>query len=232
MRVFAHRLLLLAALLSAALISACGTVATPEWAAEAQQTRVALAATADQLTAIAPTATPTATPTETPTATPTVTPIPPTDTPAPTPTPTEVPTEVPTEPPAEPEVAAPEAADDPLAAALAAGDPAAGQAVFVTMHPLPDGSQWSCAACHSVTPDELRLIGPGLWNLVHRADERDPNTDALTYIEHSILYPQEVIAPPRAGEPDWALLMPDGWDEVLTEQEFTDLVAYLITLAD
>ena len=45
------------ALIAGLAAAACGTAATPEWAAEAQATQVALAATSDHLTAIAPTAT-------------------------------------------------------------------------------------------------------------------------------------------------------------------------------
>ncbi len=73
------------ALIAGMAVAACGTAATPEWAAEAQATQVAMAATNDHLTAIAPTATFTSTPTDTPippTATPTDTPVPPTATPA------------------------------------------------------------------------------------------------------------------------------------------------------
>jgi mono/diheme cytochrome c family protein len=205
------------ALLAAVVASACGTVATPEWAAEAQATRVAQVATSDYLTSIAPTFTPTPTPTLTPT--PTFTP---TETPVPTETPTPLP---PTETPIPP---TPEPDTDPVAVALAAGNPANGQAVFQAQHSLPDGSAWACQACHSVDPSGLRLIGPGLWNVANRDYLDEVGETAPEYIRNSILHPQDYIAP--SGDTAWALNMPAGWDVVLSEQEVNDLVAYLLTL--
>ncbi len=69
-----YRLIMSAlALLTLFAVAACGAVATPEWAAEVQETQVAQAATSEHLTAIAPTATFTPVP---PTATQTFTPQP------------------------------------------------------------------------------------------------------------------------------------------------------------
>jgi hypothetical protein len=201
-----------------ALTTACGGIATPEWAADAQSTRVAQASTSEHLTSIAPTATPTATAT----ATLTPTPIPPTATPSPLPTETAIP---PSETPAPPTEAP--AADDPIAVALAAGDPANGQVVFNTTYNMPDGSVWMCSQCHSVTPDELRLIGPGMWNIANRAGERVPGEDAVQYIRHSIVAPMDFIVP---GDPPYPPLMPAGYETVLTPQELSDVIAYLLTL--
>lgn len=217
---------------SASLLTACGTIATPEWSEDVENTRVALAATDDYLTEIAPTATPTTTPSPTPTVTPSPTALPPTATPLP-PTETPVPpTEAPTEVPAEPEAAA----GDPLEAALAAGDPEAGMAVFNAQWALPDNQpQWACSSCHSVDPSQTMLIGPGLWNVVQRdyIDETE-SQNAVEYIRNSILHPQDFIAPLPADSPmnAWSLLMPHGWEEALSEQELNDVVAYLVTLRD
>jgi cytochrome c2 len=221
------RLLLAGGLLSAAFLSAaCGAVATPEWAAEAQETRVAQLSTSEHLTAIAPTATFTASPV--PTNTPT--PLPPTATPVP-PTATEPPATATPIPPTDAPAAPADPVADAVAVAVAVGDPAAGQLAFVAQHSLPDGSAWACSSCHSVTPDEVRLIGPGLWNIVVRAaNERDPAQAPVEYIRNSILHPQDYIAPPREGEPGWALNMPAGWDVALGEQELNDIIAYLVTL--
>jgi len=215
------RLILVSGVSAAALFaSACGTVATPEWAAEAQETQAALAATSEHLTAIAPTATPlpaTNTPT---TAPPTATAVPPTATSAPA-TATTVPTEAipPTVPPTE-----------ATSGGEVTGDAANGQVVFTTQHTLPDGAAWSCNACHSTTPDELRLIGPGLGNVAARAETRVEGETAVEYLHQSIVDPEAFIAPVRDGEPDWSLHMPHGFGEVLTEQEINDLIAYLSTL--
>ena len=196
MRVFSLRLLVLVlAALVAVLASACGTIATPEWAEEAQGTQVALAVTSEHLTAIAPTATP----------------LPPTDTPQPTSLPTVPPVEV-------------------AAAAQPSGDPANGQVVFAAQHNMPDGSAWACASCHSVSSDQLRLIGPGLWNVSVRGETAVEGENALEYIHNSIVNPQAHIAAVREGEPPWALQMPMGFGEVLTEDEIQDIIAYLFTL--
>lgn len=201
--------------------AACGTVATPEWAAEAQSTRIAQVATDDHLTDIAPTLTPTPVP---PTATPeppTATSVPPTATPEP-PTATTVP---PTEAPAT-EEPAPNTAGGGEAVA---GDPANGQVVYTTMHTTANGS-WSCAMCHSVTPDEARLIGPGLWNVALHAETRVEGQSAYDYIHESIVAPDVFIAP---GDPPYpAGLMPQNWGEVLTPEELDDVIAYLYTLQD
>lgn len=203
----------LAAVITAA---ACGSVATPEWASDAQATQAALAATSQQLTASAPTLTPTNTalpPTATNTALPTAT-IAATNTPAPTEAPTEAPTAAPTEAPAQ-----------------AAGDPEAGQTVFTTSHTLPDGAQWACASCHSVSPDEMVLIGPGLYNVSVRAQTYDVNQTPEEYIHNSIVNPQDFIAPHPAGG-QWPLPMPHGFGDVLSEDEINNVVAYLMTLHD
>jgi hypothetical protein len=220
MRANYSRLILPAAVFVALFGAACGSVATPEWAAEAQGTQIALAATSEHLTAIAPTNTPTNTPvppTATNTPIPTAT-IAPTDTPMP---PTEMPTEEatvvpPTESPAD---------------EVAVGDPSRGQSVFQTPHVLPDGSQWACMSCHSVTPDEMMLIGPGLYNVSVRALTYPGVTDPIEYIHDSIVNPQDFIAPHPAGA-QWPLQMPEGWEEALSQQELDDVVAYLLTLQD
>lgn len=211
----------LAALFGAA---ACGSVATPEWADEAQGTQAALAVTSDHLTAIAPTNTPTntavpPTATSTPAATATTAP---TDTLPPTEAPTAEATAVPpTEAPTE-EAAVP---------AGAAGDPANGQTVFNTAHALPDGVSWACSACHSVDSSEMVMIGPGLYNVSVRSETYDVEAGGEAYIHNSIVNPQDFLAPHPQGA-TWPLPMPEGFGEVLTEQEINDLVAYLMTLHD
>ncbi len=235
------RLLLLAlALIAGITAAACGTVATPEWAAEALATQTAQAATSQHLTAIAPTATPIP-PTETPVP-PTPTPLPPTETSIP-PTETLVPPtatmamDMPTE------EASSGAAGD-LVAAVEAADPANGQVVFNTQHNT-DKGPWACATCHSVTPNELRVVGPGLWNVsVHgpmhalgmteedmsHAEMSTTPADAIAYIHQSIVDPNAVIAP---GDPPFPPdLMPQNWEQVLTPQELNDVIAYLMTLHD
>ncbi len=214
---------LLLVVLAAFLAAACGTVATPEWAAEAQGTQAALLATDEHLTAIAPTATPlppTATPVP-PTATPvppTATPVPPTETPIP-PTATTAPTEAPAQ------------GGGPGAGAGGGnvGNPANGQVLFGTTKDTASGP-WACSTCHSVTPDELRLVGPGLWNVSVRGETRQPGMNAQQYIRHSIMLPNDFIVP---GDPVYPPgLMPQNYEQVWTVEELNDIVAYLLTLKD
>lgn len=198
--------------------AACGSVATPEWAAEAQETQAALAVTNEHLTALAPTLPPTSTPippTATRTSLPTAT-IAPTDTPPPTTAPTVAATTAPTEAPS---------------AQGLAGDPVRGQTVFNTPHQMPDGMSWICATCHSVAPERNLLIGPGLWDVsIHGVEhQHQPGVTAEEYIRTSIVNPQDFLAPhPQGGQ--WVIPMPTTWAEVLTEQEIADLVAYVMTL--
>lgn len=230
MRGMAARLFIMGiALFVAVSASACGTLATPEWAAEAQETQAAQAATNTHLTAIAPTATATA--------------VPPTGTPVP-PTATAVPATATSAPPTATTAAATATSVPPTAApatevsSAPAGDPAAGQTVFQTAFNLPDGSAWACMACHSVTPDEMRLIGPGLFNVAGRVSTYPPEAiegassgdPVYDYIHTSIVDPEFFIAPTKPGDAPWALQMPHGFGDLLTAQQLADLIAYVHSL--
>ncbi len=210
------------ALIAGIAAAACGTTATPEWATEAQATQVALAATNDHLTEIAPTATPTTPPTET---------LAPTDTPTTTPTNTSVPSTSTTVPPTATTVPTEEAvagASD-LEAAVAAADPANGQTIFNTPHDTAMGT-WACAQCHSITPDDLRIIGPGLWNVSTRSQTYGLDETPVEYIHSSIVNPSAFLAPGDPAYPD--NLMPHDFETVLGEDNIDDVIAYLLTLHD
>lgn len=197
-------------ILAVLLVAACGTVATPEWAAEAQETRAALAVTSEYETSIAPTATPLP-----PTAT--ETPIPPTPTPT-----TEPPTATPTSEPAtatlEPTV---EATEETAAAGAPSGDAANGEVLFNTFY---EQTNFACATCHYVD-QETQLIGPGLLNISVRGETRVEGESALEYIHNSIVNPSAYVV---EGYPDG--LMPQVYAEIFTEEEISDIIAYLFTL--
>ncbi len=251
-------------------VTACGTVATPEWAAEDDHaeetaaedegTAVAEADTTEEAETEEPTeetepvaeATkePTATtePTDRPTATPEPTDPPtattePTDPPTATPEPTDEPTPEPTAEEAtedateetEDTAAAAEGDFEQLVAdAIAAGNPEAGQTVFNTSYDTSSGP-WMCASCHSVDESQVRLVGPGLWNLHERAAERiEESGDAnpVEYVRNSILNTGAYIVPADEGGPYPENLMPANYGEVLTDEELTNLVAYLLTLGN
>ncbi|NWG17101.1 MAG: c-type cytochrome [Chloroflexi bacterium] len=188
------------------LIAACGTVATPEWSEEAQETRVAQAAIAEELTLVAPTLVPTDTLTPTPL---------PTETPFPTnpPSPTAV---VVTATPVPPTEAPVEAASD-----APQGDAANGQVLF---NELQAQAGFACATCHYFN-QEAQLIGPGLLNVSVRAETRVPGQSAYDYIHQSIVNPSAYVV---EGFPD--NLMPKIYAELFTEQQINDIIAYLYTL--
>ncbi|MCB9452687.1 MAG: cytochrome c [Anaerolineaceae bacterium] len=206
-----RKLFLLILTIAALTVSACGTIATPEFSAEARGTQAALAVTSEHLTAIAPTATPTNTPLP-----PTATPIPPTSTPVP-PTETSVPTEVPTETPLP--------TDTPAASAggsdVPTGDATKGEALF---NEFRSEVNFACANCHYVD-QETQLIGPGLLNVSIRGETREPGVNAIEYIHQSIVSPSAYVV---EGYPD--MLMPQIYGQIFTEEQIQDLIAYLFTL--
>lgn len=210
------------------LLAACGSVATPEWAAEVQGTQVALAETDAYETSIAPTATPTEPPTATP--------IPPTETPVPPTATTEPPTNTP-EPPTATFTPTPivQTADTgagsgdataEIEAALAAGDVAHGDELFHTMRPEVG---FACATCHNVD-NPNRLIGPSLMNIAEIAAARIEGQGPVEYIHDSIVHPNDFIVPPDEGGAYPESLMPQTYGDLWTEQELNDIIAYLLTL--
>ena len=242
-------------------VTACGTVATPEWAAEEDEatavaetdptveaeteevqeaTEASTEEPAEETEAVtepteAPTEEPTATtePTNPPTATPEPT-DPPTATPEPTDEPTVEPTTEEVEETEEAEAAAGDDFEQLVADAIAAGDPEAGQAVFNASYDTSSGP-WMCASCHSVDESQVRLVGPGLWNIHERAAERieeSGDADPVEYVRNSIVNTGAYIVPPDEGGPYPENLMPANYGDVLTDEELTNLVAYLLTLGN
>ncbi len=194
----------LVAPLIALLAAACGTVATPVWSEQAQETQVALAVTSEHLTAIAPTATNTPIPEATATPFPTATPLPAT----PTPAPTEPPTATAVPPTAEP-------------AAVTVGNADNGKVLFETFYAE---VSFACATCHRVDSEE-RLIGPGLLNVANRVEGYGTGETASEYVHHSIVAPNDFVVPDYP-----AALMPQTYAQVFTEEEINDLVAYVLSL--
>ena len=88
-----------------------------------------------------------------------------------------------------------------------------GQAVFTLR----------CAQCHALTPNTV-VIGPSLAGVATRAATRVPGYDTQTYLETSILLPEDYLVD------GFANTMPTNFGKELTSEEFTALVAYLMTL--
>ena len=154
----------------------------------------------------------------------------------------EPPEEVVTEEPTE-EIATEEPTDEPVdsstqtddtdvvAAALDAGDIVNGQALFMQVWETSSGP-WMCSSCHSVTEDQLRLVGPGLYG-IYENDERVTESgteDIVEYVVQSIVEPQAYIVPGDPAYPD--NLMPMNFGELMTEQQLADMTAYLLSLGN
>jgi cytochrome c551/c552/uncharacterized protein YceK len=208
------KLTLLALAVLGLCLSACGTVATPEWAAEAQGTRAALAATASHETEIAPTATPTTVP-------PTATSIPATPTPVPATATSVPPTAAPTTAPTSaPPTAAPAAAASDINYS-GTGDPKKGDELFHTMR---NEVGFACATCHRIDSTE-RLIGPGLLDVAQWAKDNIKDQTPQEYIHSSIVHPSAFVVP---DYPDG--LMPQTYEQIFTPGQIEDLVAYVMSL--
>lgn len=112
--------------------------------------------------------------------------------------------------------------DDPLFDAIQAADPANGEMIFNGLA-VP-----ACNSCHLVDSENM-LVGPGQLNLLARTIERIENgaiTDAgpYTYIYNSIINPGDYIVETFSNA------MPDIYEGVLTDEQLYDLVAYLASL--
>ncbi len=81
-----------------------------------------------------------------------------------------------------------------------------------------------CASCHSLSPDTV-IVGPSLAGIASRAGTREPGVSAADYIEESILEPDKFKAPGFEK-----VQMDTTLAKILTPDEISDIVAYLLTL--
>jgi mono/diheme cytochrome c family protein len=81
----------------------------------------------------------------------------------------------------------------------------------------------NCASCHQIGTDGA-TVGPPLTHIGTDAQIHEPGTSAEDYIRESILEPGAYIVP---GYPD---TMPRGLARSLSQEDFDDLVRYLLTL--
>ncbi len=85
------------------------------------------------------------------------------------------------------------------------------------------GHNSGCRVCHSLVPGKV-VVGPSLDGVATRAASRVPGMSAEDYLRQSIVDPGAYVVD---GFPD-AMLR--NFDELLTDQEIDDLVAFLLTL--
>lgn len=118
---------------------------------------------------------------------------------------------------------------DPFVAQVNAANPANGALIFQQTYTTASGD-WACSLCHNAA-NAQRLVGPGLLGLPQNAATRVEGQSAHEYVYNSIIHPNDYIV----EEPDFAYppgLMPQNYEEVLSEAELLDLIAYLMTLDD
>lgn len=97
-----------------------------------------------------------------------------------------------------------------------------GQALFTQMI---DEVGFSCASCHHLT--DARLIGPGMDDIDVRHEDYDTEESLEAYIATSIINPMDFIPDAEPAYPE--NVMP-SYDGVLSDDEISDLVAYIISL--
>lgn len=102
-----------------------------------------------------------------------------------------------------------------------AGDASAGQELF--SQPI-IGSQAGCVTCHSLEPGKAGA-GPSLAKIGTAASSRVSGQSAEEYLRNSIVTPNDHIA-----EGFGSNIMPATYGNQMSEQEISDLVAYLLTL--
>jgi mono/diheme cytochrome c family protein len=86
------------------------------------------------------------------------------------------------------------------------------------------GGAAGCATCHSLEPGVL-LIGPSLAGIGSLAEARVDGLDAEGYLRQSILDPDEYLV---EGYP--AGVMPQKYQDYLSQKEIDSLVTYLLSL--
>jgi cytochrome c551/c552 len=102
-----------------------------------------------------------------------------------------------------------------------AGDPEAGEALYAQQL---IGTQPGCMTCHSLEPDVV-MVGPSLSTIGSVAGSRVSGLSAEEYLRQSILEPDAYLV-----EGFGAGLMPASLAGELTEQQVSDIVAYMLLL--
>ena len=86
------------------------------------------------------------------------------------------------------------------------------------------GTQAGCSTCHSLEAG-VTVVGPSMAGIATRAGTTIAGTSAEDYIRQSILEPDAHLV---EGFP--AGTMPQVWGDELSDEQLSNLVAYLLTL--
>jgi cytochrome c553 len=126
--------------------------------------------------------------------------------------------------PSAPTEAAPAA---PMPTAVTIGDVARGAALYTMTYNTAQGP-WACSLCHNT--GAVRLVGPGLGGVEARFATYNLNVPIENYLHDSIVHPNDFIVPADSGGAYPPNLMPQNYGELLSEQDVSDLVAYILSL--
>lgn len=88
------------------------------------------------------------------------------------------------------------------------------------------GTGFACATCHNAANDQ-RLVGPGFAGLPMTAENRLDGVVAERYLYNSIIHPNDYVVESYPES-----VMPPTYEEIFSEDELHDLVAYLMTLGE
>lgn len=120
-----------------------------------------------------------------------------------------------------------QALEDEIAFWVGLASASNGETLFNETREVADGSTWACSTCHDVQQN-IQGVGPSLVGINERAGERVEGEGPLTYLYHSIYDSHAFIVP---GFENNALQMPIyGETEILSDTQIYDLIAYLQTL--
>lgn len=123
---------------------------------------------------------------------------------------------------AQPEPAVQEEVADEIILAVRVADVSNGQMLFN----MPTEAGFACSNCHLVD-SEQRLVGPGMYGLPQRTSQRVADEVPERYLYNSIVHPNDHIVADYAEN-----VMPLIYDDIFTDEQVHDLVAYLMTLQD
>ena len=99
-----------------------------------------------------------------------------------------------------------------------AGDPERGAQLFTqTVGGMP-----ACSTCHAL--DNSQIVGPGMAAIAVRAESREEGVSAAEYLHTSITEPGAYVVE------GFQNVMPDIYEQSLSEAQIRDLIAYLLSL--
>jgi cytochrome c len=105
------------------------------------------------------------------------------------------------------------------------GDAARGRQLFHGEQRFTSANAPVCANCHFVRAEDGVMLGPNLAGVGAAAGSRVPGQSAEQYLRTTLLDPDAYLV-----EGYQEGIMYRGYEEDLTQQEISDLIAYLLTL--